>query len=172
MSASDLPRYLDELTDEHVGSSGNYSEALSDLVIQSEGPPPAWVDPSWVRRADILWRARPWPIHRPRRLYVYADPEPIEPEVWAQHIKAARMRPERRAVALALAIYADHGTGRNVRPAVETLAKGIGRGRSNVNRHIRGLLRDDWLTVTGKAARGVIVYALTLPKAAHNLVTK
>lgn len=102
----------------------------------------------------------------PPRMYEYADPqvlEPVSPGEWLVTAKRRRRRTEWHPVARHLAAHADRDTGRNVRCSVKRMADHLGKSRENCNRHVRRLSTEGWLRMTGKAQRGVIVYALAIP---------
>lgn len=119
------------------------------------------------RRA--LWR-EVWPsTGEPsrRRFYEYADEcalPTVSPKEWLAEAKHRRKRKEWHPVAQYLADHADYGTGRNVRPSVQGMAKAIGKSRANCQIHVRRLVDEGWLRMTGKHRR-VIVYALAVPGA-------
>lgn len=142
--------------------------------MQSAEKPPPFVDPSWVREPDVIWR---WIEHtgvRGRvRIWRFVDPDQlpaVDPEEWMKLVERESMHPERRKVAHVMATFADHATGGNVRPAMATVGQLLGKERARVNAHVKKLEHGGWLAATGKARKGVIVYALTVPaEVAHNL---
>jgi hypothetical protein len=77
---------------------------------------------------------------------------------------SADLPPMRKLVAVAVALHGDFATGENVRPSMTTVAGYAGlKSRVTANRHVRALVSTGWLTATGKAPKGVVVYSLTLP---------
>lgn len=167
------PDSLRDLGPQHLDSTGTYATVLEGLLIQSPGPAPDFVDSGALHKPHVAWSTESAGVRPRSRTYAFAsDPPIVSPEVWLGHVAAARMRPERRAVASELATFADRDTGRNVRPAVKTIAARIGRARENVNRHIRNLVTESWLLATGKAPRGVLIYALALPESVTQPVKK
>jgi len=143
-------------------ADSDFTRVLAGKVVQSEAGPPSFVDEAWLRTPDLAWCQCYWEASR--RAYDFTDPPPIDPAEWLAELASHKMRPERRAVARELATYADHGTGRNVRPSMTTLAARLGGSRARVNTHVRRLHTAGWLAVTAKAPRGVIIYALSLPE--------
>jgi hypothetical protein len=108
-------------------------------------------------------------------------PGAVSEAVWRRAVMYADMPTTRKAVAVAVALHADYRTGFNARPSNATVARLAGlTGKTpgvTANRHVRALVKAGWLTPTGKAPKGVIVYCLTLPDGAgmtqesHNLIT-
>ena len=99
-------------------------------------------------------------------MYEYADtcsiPD-VSPGEWFLAARRRRARSEEHPIARYLAGHADRHTGKNVRCSVQRMAQNLGRSRENCNRQVRTLFRQGWLRHTGKAARGVNVYALAIP---------
>lgn len=90
----------------------------------------------------------------PPRARGHAVPASIDPVIWIQRVKAARLRPGCVAAAQGLAVYADFRAGLGLHPTTVYVAKG--------NQHIRRLRKGGWLTEMSRASRA-IVYALVLP---------
>jgi len=165
--------YLDELGPEHLGPDGHYTAFLEGKLIQSEEQPPNFVSPEWVQTPHILWR---WgapavvpPRRRNQRFTPVRDLPALAPHAWLDHLKDAGAGVPRMRVAREIANYADHDTGQGARPSNATVAQTLGLTRESVNRAMRRLVADGWLTPTGKASAGVVVYALTTPEAARGM---
>jgi hypothetical protein len=165
--------YLNELGDSHVGADGTFADFLNDKLIQSDGLAPDFVDPELVRCPDVVfrWAGAPEPSRRRAWTFVDAGALPVAPvDRWLALVDVAPLHPERRKVAREFATFADFETGRNARPAISTIASRLGKERARVNSHVTGLKKAGWLAPTAKAAKGVIVYALSVPpEVAHDL---
>jgi hypothetical protein len=100
---------------------------------------------------------------------------------WRRAVMCSDLRTTTKAVAIAVALHADYRTGLNARASNATVARMAGLGGKTpgqtANRHVRALAKAGWLTPTGKAPKGVVVYCLTLPAGAgmteesNNLIT-
>jgi hypothetical protein len=107
--------------------------------------------------------------------------EAVTEAAWRRAVMFSGLPTTRKAVAVAVALHADYRTGRNARPSNATVARLAGlTGKTpgvTANRHVRALVKDGWLTPTGKAPKGVVVYSLTLPAGAgmteesNNIIT-
>jgi hypothetical protein len=159
---------LDTLGDEHLGPDGTYAEFLSGLLIQSDAEPPVFVDLSAVRQPDLVCILAGYVAvsHSRKRVYNFKNVGSI-PNItvqeWTVAVEGALLHPECKRVAHQLSKYATFDSGKDVRPAMGTIAAELSKDRTSVNRHTRRLVRDGWLTGTGKARKGVIIYALSLP---------
>ena len=166
---------LDTLGTALLGRDGHFTEFLRGMLIQGAEPPPEFVDPAWVRTPDLVCvlggdDLRPEPV---RRVYDFVQPAAIPDitvEAWRSKIAQAKLHPQCKRVARALSAYATFATGKDVRPAMGTVAAELGKPRTTVNKHTRRLVNDGWLVGTGKAEKGVIIYALAVPdeKVTHN----
>ncbi len=163
--------YLDELGREHSGPGGHYTEFLAGKLIQSAEEPPDFVPRELVKTPDIVWR---WNVPVPvigahKRVYNFASPKRLPslgPTEWLEHLEASGANKPRMRAAREIAKYADHETGQNVRPSNQTIADALGVTRKAINRAIKKMEIEGWLTPTGKSFVGVIVYALTVPEVA------
>lgn len=159
---------LDTLDATLLGRDGHFTEFLRGMLIQGAEPPPEFVDPAWVCTPDLVCvlgggDTRPEPV---RRVYEFVEPATIPDitvEAWRCKIEQAKLHPQCKRVARALSAYATFATGKDVRPAMGTVAAELGKPRTTVNKHTRRLVSDGWLVGTGKASKGVIIYALAVP---------
>ena len=91
-------------------------------------------------------------------------PPPITPSAWIEAVKEAGANKRRIELCQALTFYADHKTGRHIRPKNATIAQHLGITREAANRGIARLKDDGWLVSTGKSVGGIVVYALSTPQ--------
>lgn len=162
---------LDDLGPEHLGVDGTYSLFLAGKTMEGAGPAPDFVPAELLGRPVDVYFTVGQPAPKPRGKGRAFRPNPLAasvcPSEWLSALSGVKLHPMRRKVAEALAEYADRTDGKNVRPAVATVADKLGAHRVNVNNHIKALVKAGWLTPTGKATKGVIIYSLT-QKVLHN----
>lgn len=83
---------------------------------------------------------------------------------WRRAVMSTDLERTRKLVAIAVALHGNVRTGENVRPSMSTVAGYAGlKSRDSANKHVRALVSAGWLTPTGKAPKGVVIYRLTLP---------